>query len=357
MFTQPRATIDLNAIVSNWQALHRLTDGGEVGAVVKADAYGHGATRASAALLDAGCSTFFTATADEGVEVRAAVGDDAHILVFNGVPDEKADLAKAHRLTPVINTLHQLRGWRMHGLVDIAPAVLHFDTGMNRLGLRPEDLPAVKEMLDGRPVGIVMSHMACADEPDNPMNAAQRDAFVALSAEWPEARKSFSNSAGLALDGGSYAFDLARPGIALFGGGVALPTETPLRPAMILEAPILSVFMAPKGASTGYGATRRFGRHHRLATIALGYADGFPRAASNHGFAYVGGERCKIVGRVSMDLLTLDVTDLTCMVAPGMMVELFGPQADLETQAAEARTLGYELLTGLGPRVERVWHE
>ena len=130
-----------------------------------------------------------------------------------------------------------------------------------------------------------------------------------------------------------------------------------LATVLTLEAPILSVFIAPKGASTGYSATRRFGHIHRLATVALGYADGFPRAASNNGFAYIGGQRCKIVGRVSMDLITLDVTNLTCMVAPGMMAEFIGTNADLETQAEEARTLGYELMTGLGTRIERVWHD
>lgn len=355
MQTQPRAIIELSNVISNWQALGKLTKGGEVGAVIKADAYGHGSAQVSPLLAKVGCKSFFTATVDEAVEVRAATGSGPQILVLNGIPDEKADLAKTHQLTPVINTLHQLRGWRMHGLVEIAPAVLHFDTGMNRLGLRPEDLPAVKEMLDDRPVGIVMSHLACADEPDNRMNADQRNQFLSIATEFPKARRSLSNSAGLGLDNGGYALDLARPGIALFGGGAPLPIG--LETTMTLEAPVLSVFMASKGASTGYGATRRFGRIHRLATIAIGYADGFPRAASNNGFAYIGGERCKIVGRVSMDLLTVDVTDLRCMVAPGMMAELIGPQADLEAQAEEAGTLGYELLTGLGSRVERIWNE
>jgi len=211
-------------------------------------------------------------------------------------------------------------------------------------------------MLDGRPVGLVMSHLACADEADNPLNAAQREAFLEIAANWPDAKKSLANSAGLALDAKAYAFDLSRPGIALFGGGVPMPDEAgTLKPTLTLEAPILSVFMAPKGASTGYGATRRFGRERRLATVAIGYADGFPRASSNNGFGYIGGQRCKVVGRVSMDLTTLDVSDLTCPVAPGMMVEFLGGNAAIETQALEARTLGYELLTGLGTRVSRNW--
>jgi alanine racemase len=356
MHTQPRATISRSNLVHNYETLCKLAASGEIGAVVKANAYGHGVDGVVQTLSDAGCRTFFTATTDEAVQVRRTVGDDASIMVFNGVPDEKADLAKAHKITPIINTLHQLRGWRMHGMSEIGPAVLHFDTGMNRLGLRPEDRDAVMEMLDGRPVGLVMSHLACADEVDNPLNAAQRASFLDIAAQWPDARQSLANSAGLALDAQNYTFDLVRPGIALFGGGVPMPASSDaLRPTLKLEAPILSVFMAPKGASTGYGATRRFGRERRLATVAIGYADGFPRASSNNGFGYIGGQRCKVVGRVSMDLTTLDVSDLTCPVAPGMMVEFLGENAGMEDQALEAGTLGYELLTGLGTRVSRNW--
>lgn len=354
MHTQPRATIELSNIASNWKALNTLPGANEVGAVVKANGYGLGAGPVCRALFDAGCKTFFTATMEEGAEVRAILGDGPDIIVFHGIADSEVDLAKDHRLRPVLNTLHQLRTWRMHGLVETGPAILHFDTGMNRLGLRPEDIPAVKEMLDGRAVGVLMSHLACADEVDNQLNTAQREAFLEIASHWPEARKSLSNSAGMAL-GSDFMFDLTRPGIALYGGGI--PMGTQISPVLTLHAPILSVFMAPKGASTGYGATRKFGRHHRLATVALGYADGFPRTSSNNGFAFIAGQRCKIVGRVSMDMLTLDVTDLTCMIAPGMMVELIGENAGLEDQAEEARTLGYELLTGLGKRIERVWND
>lgn len=354
MHTHARATIELSNITANWKALCALPGAKDVGAVVKANAYGLGVEPVCRTLAKAGCKTFFTATIQEGARVRAIVGPEADIIVFHGITDAEIDLAKANRLRPVLNTLHQLRTWRMHGLSEIAPPIIHFDTGMNRLGLRPEDVPAVTEMLDGRDVGIVMSHFACADEADNPLNKSQLTAFKELAAHWPEARSSLANSAAMAL-GPDYMGDLTRPGIALFGGGVPMGTE--IKPVVTLEAPILSVFMAPEGASTGYGATRRFGRVHRLATVALGYADGFPRTSSNNGFAYIAGQRCKIVGRVSMDMLTLDVTDLTCMIAPGMMVELIGPDADLETQAQEARTLGYELLTGLGERIERVWND
>ncbi|MEL7482309.1 MAG: alanine racemase [Pseudomonadota bacterium] len=356
MQTVSRLTIDLGAIVQNWQALHALAPNAEIGAVVKADAYGHGANRVGPALVNAGCKSFFTATLEEAVSLRAAVGDDPEIIILHGVTKETADEAKALRLRPIVNTLHQLRDWRFGGLVETGPAILHFDTGMNRLGLRPEDVPAVKQMLDDRPVGIVMSHLACADEPDHPLNIEQKALFDAIAAEWPAAICSLVNSAGMALPG--YAYDLCRPGIALYGGGVDLPLNGgKLKSTLRFEAPILSVFMAKQGASTGYGASRRFGRHHRLATVAAGYADGLPRALSNSGFAYIGEDRCKIVGRVSMDLVTLDVTDLTCPIAPGMMAEFIGPRANVEQQALEAGTLGYELMTGLGARAERIWNE
>ena len=243
MHTQPRATIELSNIASNWKSLASMPGAKEVGAVVKANAYGLHAARVCKTLKDAGCKTFFTATMTEGAEVRAIVGPEPDIIIFHGITDAEVDLAKTHKLRPVLNTLHQLRTWRMHGLRETGPAILHFDTGMNRLGLRHEDVPAVKEMLDGREVGIVMSHLSCADETDNPCNAAQRESFLELAAHWPDARKSLANSAAMAL-GADYMFDLTRPGIALYGGGV--PINADITSVLTLEAPILSVFMAPK---------------------------------------------------------------------------------------------------------------
>ncbi len=351
MATRPRATIRLSAIVDNWRALSAAASGAEAGAVVKANAYGHGLAETGRALAAAGCRTFFTAYVFEAVALREAIGPGPAIMVFHGFCERSAQDVRDAQITPILNTLEQVRCWRAESMREVGGAVLHFDTGMNRLGLRPGDLGAVKNMLDGRPVGYVMSHLACADEPKFELNARQRALFLELAMEWPEAKRSLGNTAAIAL-GSDYAFDLVRPGIGLFGGGHGLRN---LAPALTLEAPILTVFEAAAGSTTGYGATRRFGRPRRLATVALGYADGFPRHASNRGFAYVDGVRCPVVGRVSMDLCTLDVSSVDGMIAEGKMVEFIGASADLELQAEAVGTLGYELLTGLSDRIERVW--
>ncbi|MEO1016048.1 MAG: alanine racemase [Pseudomonadota bacterium] len=351
MFTRPRAVIRTSQIAENWRILDRLAPHRETGAVVKADAYGHGAAAAGRALADAGCRSFFVAHVFEGLELRQALGRGPDIYVFHGAATHEIDTCAEHKLIPVLNTMQQVGLWRGR-LADRAPAALHFDTGMNRLGLRPDDTPAVRTLLAGAEIGLVMSHFACADEPKHPMNAEQLAAFEAIAKGWPGVKRSLANSAGLALAGAG--FDLTRPGIALYGGGF-LPKGLGLEPAMTLEAPILEIIEVETGETTGYGATHRFDGPRRLATVAFGYADGLPRAASNSGFAFVDGVKCPIVGRVSMDLTTLDVSEVRDRPAPGMVAEFLGAQAGLEAPAAAAKTLAYELLTGLGARVERIW--
>lgn len=345
-----RAEISLSNIAANWRDLDQFFETAETGAVVKADAYGHSDREVAIALAKAGCRTFFVANSKEGTRVREALGDGPEIYVFHGCSLDNAEDFKAAKLRPILNTLDQVRVWRLAGLDETNGAVLHFDTGMNRLGLRMEQLDDTRTMLAGGKVDIVMSHLACAEEPSNTMNRTQRGRFLECCGYWPGARRSFANSAGMHL-GEDFAFDLCRPGIALYGGGVV-----PMRPGLTLKAPLLSVFTIPKASSTGYGATRRFQVERRLATAALGYGDGFLRSASNAGFGYIGGKRCPVVGRVSMDLITLDVTDVKETIAPGMEVEFIGANAPLEEQANLAGTIGYELTTGLTPRVERNWN-
>ncbi|MEO1405299.1 MAG: alanine racemase [Pseudomonadota bacterium] len=354
MLERTRATIDLEAIVSNWKVLDELSGAAETAAVVKANAYGHGAPEVSSRLSRAGCTSFFTATVNEALVVRKTLGADPIVYVFNGAMGDDLAAAATNNLTPVINSLSQLQAWRASTLSSSQAVVLHIDTGMNRLGIGMQDIAEAKALLTEISVSIVMSHFACADEPDHPMNDEQRRQFDQITKEWPGATRSLSNSAGLGLL--DCAYDLVRPGIALYGGGSPLPTKRPLQPAMTVEAPILTVFDVPAGANTGYGATKRFDTPRRLATVGIGYADGLPRSLSNQGFAYIGGERCEVVGRISMDLTTLDVTNVSAEVQPGVAAEFIGRYADLEQQAAAAGTLGYELLTGIGPRVERVWH-
>ncbi|MEM9668450.1 MAG: alanine racemase [Pseudomonadota bacterium] len=351
---RPRATIDLSAVECNWKALHSLAPQAEIAAVVKADAYGHGADRIGARLMRAGCRSFFTATLDEAVALRLAIGEGPRIFILDGVFESDLLMLGQYQLSPVLNSLTQIKDWALSPISNSQSAVIHIDTGINRLGIRPSEMAEAKHALNGKTVSMVMSHLACADEPGHPLNAKQREIFIDCAAHWPDAAKSLTNSAGMALKG--YAFNLCRPGIALYGGGVALATETPLLPTITVEAPILSVFDVAAEETTGYGATYRFRKPKRLSTVAIGYADGLPRALSNSGFAYVDGVRCDIVGRVSMDLITLDVTQVSCKLAPGNAVEFIGHNANLEAQAAAAGTLGYELLTGIGPRVERVWH-
>ena len=345
-----QALVNLSNIAANWRDLDQLYASSETGAVVKANGYGHGSVQVASALAKAGCKTFFVAYAEEGAELRESLGPDADIYVFHGCTLETADTFKAFALRPVLNTLDQVRVWRLAGLDEAFGAVLHFDTGMNRLGLRMEQLDDTRTMLAGGQVDIVMSHLACAEDTSNTMNRTQLGRFLECCGYWPNARRSLSNTAGMHL-GEDFAFDLCRPGIGLYGGGVK-----PARPGLTLTAPLLSVFTVPKASSTGYGATRRFATERRLATAALGYGDGFLRSASNSGFGFAGGKRCPIVGRVSMDLVTLDVTDVKETIAPGMDVEFIGEMASLEDQAAAAGSLGYELTTGLTGRVKKHWN-
>ena len=346
-----RSTIHLKNIADNWRTLGALHPASEAAAVVKADGYGHGAAEVAGALQDAGCQSFFVATIEEAVALRLEVGEGSDIFVLSGMTEADMQAIYINGLTPVMNTLDQVRIYRAASLREITPACLHFDTGMNRLGLKPGDAGAVKTMLDGRPVGWVMTHLACADEPEHPMNAQQLQAFEAIRAEWPTAKHSIAATASCFL-GSNYGLGMIRPGIGLYGGG---PRTEALKPGLTLEAPILSVFEARDGETTGYGATHTLRGTRRLATVGLGYADGMLRALSNKGAGYIDGQRAPFVGRVSMDLITIDVSNVTSPLAPGIMVEFLGAFAHLETQAEAAGTLGYELITGLSTRVRRIY--
>lgn len=354
--SRPRADIHLGALVANWRRLAALAPASETGAVVKADAYGHGLAEAGRALAGAGCRHFFVAYPHEGVALRAAVGAGPQVHVFHGTAsgDDTEGLAAMveHGLTPVLNDLAGLALWL--GAAPARPYGLHIDTGMNRLGLRPDEVGEAVNLTAERPPALVMSHYACADAPDDPMNARQAETFARLAAAFPQARPSLCNTAGLFL-GGQMAGAVNRPGIGLYGGGTS-PLQPELEAALTLTAPVLTVKTVPAGESVGYGATARLGREATLATVALGYGDGFPRSLGNRGFGVIAGTEVPIVGRVSMDLITLDVSAAKTFAKPGARVEFIGAAARLERQAALAGTLGYELTTRLGPRVERRFH-
>lgn len=349
--THARATIHLGNIADNWRLLDAIHPRAETAAVVKANGYGHGAGQVACALQAAGCKSFFVATVGEAEALRLDIGDQADIFVLNGLSEDEMDTFRVNGLIPVLNTPEQVRLFSQDRLCDKVPACLHFDTGMNRLGLKQEEVGAVKSLLDESPVGWVMSHLACADETDHDMNSAQLHAFGHVRNEWPNAKHSIAATAGSYL-GPDYGLNMIRPGIGLYGGG---PSFEGLKPGLTLEAPILQLFEGKAGNSTGYGATHTLESARRLATIGLGYADGMLRALSNSGFGYIDGQKAPIVGRVSMDLITLDVSNVTIPLTRGIMVEFLGASAHLEDQAKAAGSLGYELITGLSTRVQRIY--
>jgi len=350
MSSLPRATVHLENIVANWRTLAALNPKTTTSAVVKANAYGLGAAKVAPALAKAGCDTFFVAYPEEGAVVREAIGPGPAIFVLNGPSHSTVELFRAQKLTAVLSSEAHVALWAETGGL---PCALHFDTGMNRLGLPKGVLETASEALHALKPVMVMSHLACADEPGHTMNETQRVAFDTIAAAFPGVPASLANSAGCYL-GRDYGYQLTRPGIALYGGSIP-PARVKLAPAVTLEAEILSVFQAKAGETVGYGALFTAPSDMTLATVGLGYADGVLRSASNCFIGWLDGAPCPVAGRVSMDLITIDVSKAQRSAKAGARVEFLGAHAKLEDQAARANTLGYELLTGLGPRVERLY--
>jgi alanine racemase len=336
-------TVDLNALARNFHALEAVGRA-PVHPVVKADSYGLGASACARRLLSEGARTFFVARTSEGERLREALGVDTRIYVLDGCLSGRAARLRAASLRPVLNTRAQFAEWRDAGG---GPCGLQIDTGMNRLGFRPEDAPPPFPGLD-----LVLSHLACADDPSEPMNARQRDAFALAAARYPGVLRSFANSGGAFL-GPDYAFDALRPGICLYGGGPEGRPDDRVAPVATLTAEVLQVRDVPAGDSVGYSRGFVADATRRIATCAAGYADGVQRAYGSRGVVSVAGETRPIVGRVSMDACAVDVTGLE--VAVGDRVELFGPNRMLDDAAAAAGTISYELLTAIGPRVPRLY--
>lgn len=347
--------IDLGALADNYRLMRARAGGADVAAAVKADAYGLGAVRAGKALWDAGCRRFFVATVEEGAALRRTL-HDAEIAVLNGLMAGDEAVMRASRLTPVLNDPAQVQRWdaACGRAGERCEAMVHVDTGMNRLGMTM----AEAERLAASPpdnvrIAVVMSHLACARQPGHPLNERQLDRFRRVRALFPGARASLANSAGVLL-GEDYCFDLARVGIALYGGNPAEGAANPLKPVVRLGARILQERHVDPGETIGYDATFTATRPTRLAVIAAGYADGWPTPASGRGRAAIGGAAVPFAGRVSMDLIALDVTDVPeGETAPGAMVDLIGPHWTLDQAAEAAGLISYELLTGLSGRFER----
>jgi alanine racemase len=354
-------SVDLHAIAANYRQLaDRLGPGLECGGVVKADAYGLGLDAVVPALWQAGCRGFFVALAEEGFQLRALL-PDAVIYVFNGVDADTApDMAEAG-LIPVLNHPGQIEAWADQARVAgaLLTAMLHVDTGMNRLGLSTSETDALTQdpaSVAGLAIECVMSHLACADEPTNPLNAEQLDRFKAALvtlAPLGIGRASLANSSAIFLDA-PYHFDLARPGAALYGLSPNKSAPNPMAQVIKLEGKILQTRSIDSPSGVGYGATHQVGPGQRIATVGIGYADGFLRSLSNSASANIGGVRVPIVGRVSMDLISIDVTAVPeSLTNPGQMVELIGPGHSADDLAGEAGTIGYEILTALGRRFTR----
>ncbi len=344
-------TIDLDALAGNYATLRRQANGAEIAPVVKADAYGLGAEAVARRLWRDGARSFFVARIGEGESLRQAFGPErfATIYVLDGCPAGAAErLANAH-LTPVLNSLDQIAEWRRAGSGD--PVTLMLDTGLNRLGLTETDARTLAASPFG--VAVVMSHLACADQPEHPMNRTQRDRFVSLAALFPAARRSLAASDGLFL-GTDFAFEMARTGICLYGGGPQSVQDNRITAVATFEAPILQLRTLSVGETVGYGASFRATRPMKVAVVAAGYADGVLRAASPKAYGSLGGTSCAVLGRISMDLTVFDVTDNPAAL-PGVMMQIIGPDVPVDAAAAAAGTIAYELLTRIGARATRVY--
>ena len=325
-------TIDRQAIAENYRRLAEQASGKPVAAVVKANAYGLGAAAVAPVLQQAGCNFFYVAHLDEALKLRAIVGPTPRIAVLHGIPGSAYTLAQQHVLIPVLNTLGDIAAWREAARTqDVRPQVIiQLDTGMNRLGLGVDEVEILVEQagaLNGLCLQFWLSHLACADEPAHPMNEQQVQLLMQFLIKLPPAPVSFANSSGIFL-GPNYWYDQVRPGCALYGVNPTPGRTNPMRAVVRLEAPILQLRDVPPWVSVGYGASWRSKRLGKAATLPVGYADGFLRSLSNAGLAYCSGHPAPIIGRVSMDLMVIDVTDVPDAARqPGMMVELLGPKS------------------------------
>lgn len=336
-------TIDLDAIVANWRALDAASPATtETAAVVKADAYGLEAARVAKALAAAGVRRFFVALAEEGAALRRALGPGPEINVLSGHMAGDTWAIRDLALTPMLNSAEQVA--RHLEALPAAPFGIQLDTGMNRLGMEPAEWAEVAGIVLARGPTLLMSHLACADEPDHPMNALQLETFRALTEGMPVAR-SLAATGGILL-GPAYHFDVTRPGIGLYGGAPFADAAPVLR----LSLPVIQLRELEPGETVGYGCSWTAAGPARIATLAAGYADGILRSLSNRATLWAGDVPCPLVGRVSMDLVTVDVTHLS--EVPDAL-DLIGPHQGLDALAAAAGTIGYEILTALGPRYAR----
>ena len=353
-----RLTVRLGAIAANYRQFQQRAAPAEIAGVVKADAYGLGAAAVARTLVDAGCHTFFVARVEEGVALRP-VAPNARIFVLDGAPAGTSRKLLEHCLIPVLNSLAEIESWSQIARNErqTLDCAIQIDTGMNRLGLPPDELSILsantRRRLFGFNVVLCMSHLACADDPSSSMNRIQLEKFKTALAQLPPAPASLAASAGVLL-GKDYVFDMPRVGIGLYGGNPRIFGPNLFAVAVVVTGRILQLRRVDRGESVGYGATFRAGRPSTLATVGLGYADGLMRAIGNRGQGAIAEMRAPIAGRLSMDLLSLDVTDIPPhAVSVGTEVEFAGDTISLEEFAGWAGTANYEVLTSFGRRLPR----
>ncbi|MES1990162.1 MAG: alanine racemase [Pseudomonadota bacterium] len=353
-------TIDLDAVAGNYARYRAFAKGADVAGVVKADAYGLGLAPVARALAAAGCTSYFVANVQEGKSLRNLL-PDARIFTLNGLTQESASICAAMGLQPCLGSFRDIEIYTRVAktLGRALPAALHFDTGMSRLGFDAASaakLVADRSVLDAIRPTLVMSHLARADEPDEAQNALQLARFKAIHAGFADVPASLANSAGVMLSP-DYHFDLVRPGYALYGGTPVEGHASPVMPAVKAEARIMQIRDVSAGDTAGYNARWTATAPARLATIAIGYADGYPRMLSSdmgQGRVWINGYFAAVAGRVSMDLLIVDVSHIPDgLVRCGDMAELIGPHVTLDELATRAKTNGYEVLTRLGERYKR----
>lgn len=348
--------IDLDAITKNYRFLSKLLKKKTIcSAIIKANAYGLGIPSIVKRLHQEGCQHFFVAQMNEGIEAKI-YAPNAFVYVLNGIRKEDTALYQQHQLIPVLNSIDQILIWNQFAEKQniFLPAILHFDTGINRTGLSPKEIYNLAlNHLSHIEVHFLMSHLACAYQPDHPMNRQQLSLFQELCHNFPSLRRCFANSGGIFL-GHDFHFDMVRPGLALYGLG--LGENSFLKPCVHLFGQIIQIETINIGDSVGYDATYVASKETRVATIGLGYADGYPRNLSHKGYVYLNGYTAPIIGRISMDLITVDVTEIPlhlCYI--GGWVEFFGNNISLDRIAHEAQTISWEMLTKLGHRSDRFY--
>ena len=360
-------TIDLDAITANYHILTDRLGGVKPAAVVKADGYGLGAGPVAKTLANAGCRIFFVAHLEEGIRLRQTLNEagdsdfvNAEIHILGGLMPDSQETFDASRLIPVLGSLDQIHNWKQYcdRLNRPLPCDIHADTGMCRLGLPPDEL-AKLEIEPSRVYNLnihyIISHLACADEPEHSKNDEQLNAFRNVRRILPQGRASLANSFGIFLRP-EYHFDLARPGAALYGIAPVPGQANPMAQVIRLQGKIAQVRDVDTPQTVGYGATYRAEGPARIATVAVGYADGYLRYLSSLGSGYIGKIPVPVVGRVSMDLITLDITGVPeHLCAPGSLIDLIGPNNPVDQVAIDAGTIGYEILTALGNRYHRVY--